>query len=102
MRFKIQATSAKTKVRLVSARLTVDMPDVNQVFLNEPVSAGGRTFYLSGFKKVKSIVMTTVGTSNLMPRIHDQSNLPTSFDVRMFDTDGTAQAGSANLYLQGY
>ena len=102
VRFKLQATNATTRVKLISAKLTIDLPDVNQSFLNEAVSAGGRTFYLTGFKKVKSVVMTTVGTSNLMPRISDQSALPNSFDIQMFDTDGTAQAGSCNIFCQGY
>ena len=98
----IQATSSSTKVRLTSAILTIDVPDIRQSLLNESVSAGGRTFYLTGFTSVKSIVLTTVGTSNLTPRINDQSNLPNSFDVRMFDTDGVAQAGSVNAHISGY
>mgnify|MGYP001564818644 CR=1 FL=1 len=101
-KFKIQATNSTTVVRLVSAILTVDVPDIRQSFLNESVSAGGRTFYLTGFNTVKSIVMTIVGTSNLMPRISDQSNLPNSFDIRIFDTTGTLQAGSVNIYCTGY
>lgn len=101
-RFKIQATTASTKVRLVSAKITIDVPDVSQSFLNEAVSAGGRTFFLTGFTKVKSVVITTVGTSNLMPRIHDQSNLPNSFEMRMFDTGGTLAAGNVNIDVKGF
>ena len=101
-KFKIQAILATTKVRVISATLTVDIPDKSQSFLNQSVGAGGSTIFLTGFTAVKAIVITTVGTSNLTPRIHDQSNLPTSFDVRLFDTSGNLQAGTVNIYVQGY
>lgn len=105
--FRIQAIAPPigdntTSVRLSGAYLTVDVPDVNQTLLNQAISAGGATIYLTGFTKVKSVVMTTVGTTNLTPRINDQSNLPNSFDVRMFDVDGVATAGSVNIYIRGY
>ncbi len=101
-RFLIQATAASTRVRLISATLTIDMPDKKQEFLNQTIGAGGSTITLSGFTKVKSVVITTVGTSNLTPRIHDQASLPTSFDVRLFDTAGNLSAGSVNIYCSGY
>ena len=101
-KFLIQATNSETRVRLVSATLTVDVPDIYQRFLNQAIGAGGSTITLTGFTAVKSIVITTVGTSNLTPRIHDQSNLPNSFEVRLFDTSGNLQAGSVNIYCSGY
>ena len=90
------------KIRLVSARLVVDAPDIRQNFLNQSVSAGGRTFYLTGFYSVKSIVMTVVGSSNLIPRITSQAALPNSFDAQLFDTSGVGQAGNVNMVVDGY
>lgn len=101
--FLIQATAASTKVRIVSAILTVDMPDKNERFLNQTIGAGGSTITLTqNFISVKSIVVTTVGTSALTPRIDDQSNLPISFIIKMFDTSGVLQAGSVNIWASGY
>lgn len=102
IKFLIQATDPETKVRIISATLTVDVPDIRQSFLAQTVSASGRTFFLTGFTSVKSIVMTTVGTTNIMPRIHDQSNLPNSFEIRMFDTDSNLTSGVINLFVSGY
>ena len=101
-KFLIQATNAETVVKLLSAILTIDVPDINQSILNQTIGAGGSTIALSGFISVKAIVITTVGTSNLIPRIHDQSNLPDFFEVKMFDTDGALQSGVVNMYISGY
>lgn len=98
----IQATDTNTLVRDVSAILTVDVPDINQSFLNQAISNLGTTINLSGFTSVKSVVITTVGSSNLTPRISDQSGLPNSFVVVLFDTSGTLQSGSVNCYISGY
>lgn len=101
-KFLIQATAADTVVRLVAARLTVDVPDLRQTFLNQPISASGTTINLSGFTSVTSVVITTVGSSNLSPRISDQSGLPNSFVVVLFDTSGVLQAGNVNIIVEGY
>lgn len=101
-KFLIQATNPETVVRLISAMLTVDVPDIKQSFLNQAVSASGTTVFLSGFTSVKSIVMTTVGSTNLTPRISDQSGLPNSFVVVLFDITGTLQAGNVNIFVDGY
>lgn len=101
-KFLLQATTPTAIVRLIGAVLTIDVPDRRQFFLNESVSAGGRTFYPDNFQSVKSIIITTVGTSNLTPRIHDQSNLPTAFDVRLFDINGALTAGNVNITVFGY
>lgn len=101
-KFLIQATNAATKVRLISAILTIDVPDINQSFLNQAISNTGTTINLSGFTKVQSIVITTVGSSNLTPRISDQSGLPNSFIVVLFDTSGVLQAGNVNIYCSGF
>ena len=101
-RFKIQATNAETVIRLTGAKITIDLPDKEQNFSNFSISAGGATVFLTGFTSVKSIVMTTVGTSNLIPRVHNQSDLPASFDARLFDVDGITQAGAANIFVKGY
>ena len=101
-RFRIQATLDSTVVRLISAYLTVDVPDRNQSILNQTIGAGGSTVNFSGFTSVKSIVVTTVGTSNLTPRIDDQSNLPNSALIKLFDTSGNLQSGSVNIAVNGY
>ena len=101
-KFLIQATNLLTRVRIISAILTVDMPDRDQSFLNQGIDAAGTTINLSGFTSVKSIVITTVGSSNYTPRISDQSGLPNSFVVVLFDTSGVQQAGSCNIYCKGY
>lgn len=101
-KFLIQATDASTRVRLISAILTVDVPDVYQRFLNQAVGAGGSTITLSGFTAVKSIVITTVGGTPLIPRITDQSNLPNSFDMVLDIPGGGTSAGACNIYVSGY
>jgi hypothetical protein len=102
-KFLIQATDASTKVRLTSAVLTVDMPDINQSFLNQQVSSAGTTINLTGFTSVKSVVITTVAaSSSLVPVITDQSGLPSSFIIKVFDKSDVAQNASVNIWVQGY
>lgn len=101
-RFLIQAINSTTKVRLVGAKLTIDLPTKTQDFLNQSIGAGGSTIYLTGFNTVRSIVMTTVGTNNYTPRIHDQGSLPSSFDIRLFDTAGALQSGNVNVQIRGF
>lgn len=101
-KIKIQATNASTVVRSVSAILTVDVPDRDQTFLNKAIGAGGSTITLSGFTSVKSIVITTVGSTPLNPRITDQSALPSSFDMVLDNPAGGTLAGNANIYVKGY
>lgn len=101
-KFLIQATDPTTRVRLVGGTLTIDVPDIHQEFLNEAVSAGGRTFYLTGFIRVKSVVLTTVGGSPLIPRITSQASLPDSFDLIMDDPTGGTAPGAVNVYVSGY
>lgn len=100
--FLIQSTTASTKVRLTSAILTIDVPDINQSFLNQAIGSGGSTITLSGFTNVKSIVITTVGGSPLIPRITSQSSLPTSFDMVLDVPAGGTASGNVNIYVSGY
>ncbi len=102
LQFRMQAMTSTSIVRLVSAKLVVDAPDRAIKMQNEAVSAGGRTFTLSGFSAVTSVILTVVGTSPLIPRIQDQSNLPNSFDVRLTDVAGTPAAGNVNVRVEGY
>lgn len=105
-KFLIQATAVSnqndTVIRLISAKLKVQAPDMTQNFLNQAISSGGATIYLTGFITVKSIVITTVGSSNLTPRITSQSNLPNSFDMILFDTSGVQQSGNVNIVVNGF
>lgn len=104
LKFLIQATDPVTKVRIISASLTVDVPDIDQSLLNQAISSLGTTINLTGFTSVKSVVMTTVGSASslLSPQITDQSGLPSSFVVKMFDKTDTAQNGNVNIYCKGY
>ena len=102
-KFLIQATDASTKVRLTSAILTIDVPDINQSFLNQQISSAGTTITLTGFTSVKSVVITTVAaSSSLVPVITDQSGLPNSFIVKVFDKNDVAQNASCNIWCSGY
>lgn len=101
-KFLIQATDPSTVVRLVSAIFSVSLPEINQSFLNQLISAAGTVIPLTAFTGVKSVVITTVGTSNYTPRISDQSSLPNSFTVVLFDTAGVLQSGTVNIYVTGY
>lgn len=101
-KFLIQATDAATRVRLASATLTVDVPDRYFRFTNQPVTAAGTTFNLTGFTAVKAIVITTVKAgSNLSPD-YDNTNLPTSFVVKLYDPSSVAQAGNVDIFVTGY
>lgn len=104
LKFLIQATDSSTKVRIISAILTVDVPDIDQSLLNQAISSLGTTINLTGFTSVKSVVMTTVGAASslLSPQITDQSGLPNSFVVKMFDKTDTPQSGNVNIYVKGY
>ena len=102
LKFLIQATEATTRVGLVSCILTVDVPDRDQSFLNQAVGAGGSTITLDGFTAVKSIVITTVGSTALIPRITSQASLPTSFDMVLDVPGGGTSAGNVNIYVKGY
>lgn len=101
-RFKLQSITARAIAKLISATLVVDAPDKEQNFLNQAIGSGGTVINLSGFFSVQNIIITTVGQSNLTPRIHDQSNLPDSFEVRLFDITGALQAGNVNINVKGY
>lgn len=102
-KFLIQATNAGTKVRLTSAILTIDVPDINQSFLNQQISSAGTIISLTGFTNVKSVVITTVAaSSSLVPVITDQSGLPSSFIVKVYDKTDAAQNASCNIWVSGY
>lgn len=102
LKFLIQATDPNTRVRLIAAVLTVDVPDKYQRFTNQPVTALGTTFNLSGFTSVKSIIVTTVKAgSNLSPD-YDNTNLPNSFVVKLYDATNTPQPGNVDIYASGY
>ena len=95
--------ASNTKVRLISAILTIDVPDINQSFLNQQIAAAGTTINLTGFTSVKSVVITTVAAaSSLVPVITDQSGLPNSFIVKVYDKTDTAVAASVNIWVSGY
>lgn len=101
-KFLIQATDPTTIVRLISAILTIDVPDIHQSFLNQGIGASGSTIVLTGFTKVKSIVITTVGSTALIPRITNQANLPASFDMILDVPAGGTAGGNVNIYVAGY
>lgn len=103
LRINIQATDPGTVVRSVGAILTVDVPDRDQSFLNQAIGSGGSTIGLTGFTQVKSIVITVVGSTPLSPRITNQANLPTSFDMVLdnIPPPGTS-SGNVNIYVKGY
>lgn len=101
-KFFIQAMASSTVVRLVSAILTIDVPDINQSFLNQVISSTGTTINLTGFTAVKSVVITTVGSTPQIPRISNQSLLPSSFTVFLDNPSGGTQTGTVNIYINGY
>lgn len=103
LKILIQATDVNTRVRLIGANLTVDVPDRYQRFTNQAVTALGTTFNLSGFTSVKAIVITTNGAGvSLSPDVSDRTNLPNSFTVKLYDKTDTPQSGSVDIYVSGY
>jgi hypothetical protein len=101
-KFLIQATDPETRVRLAGVSVIIDVPDRYQRFTNQPVTALGTTFNLTGFTSVKSIVIQTVlANLNLTPD-YDNTNLPNSFVVKLFNSGSVAQPGNVDIYVSGY
>jgi len=100
----LTTTNEWSRVRLLSLKIFVDVPDKNLEILNRTIASTGTIIVYADegvdFQRVKSIVVTTVGSSPLIPLITAQSN--DECTIRLFDVDGVAQPGAVNVSCYGY
>ena len=100
----LTTTNAYAIMKILSLKIYIDVPDKNLEILNRSIIVEGTTIVFVdegvAFQAVKSIVVSTVGASPLIPLITAQSN--DNCTIRLFDVDGVAQPGAVNVSCYGY
>ncbi len=97
----IQAGDTNNNITTYHAVGTITLATSEQQQLNAVVASGGSTFAFSpNYTGLQSIVITTVGSSPLRPRITSQNVL--GFAVILEDKNDVSQVGNINWRSMGY
>lgn len=104
IRFKLvfQTTNSDYGITIYKIHALFDVPDKDEQRLGVQVAASGWTTitFNEDFIAVKGLIVSVVGNPYILE--HDQSDLPSSFKVKLKDSSGVQQAGSINYYVKGY
>jgi len=101
IRVTLQTSDEDYRVQAYDGIVTLDVPDLIQEDKDVSIADGGTaiTFPIA-YTSLKSLVVTTVGASALVPYITAQN--VTGFTCKLEDTAGASQAGAINWFAKGY
>lgn len=102
-RFRITfSTTADQALCIYQVKAIFDVPDKEEQKLGVSVAGSGWTTitFDEDFIDVKGLIVSVVGNAYILE--HDQTDLPTSFKVKLKDSAGVQQAGAVNYFVKGY